>query len=170
MNVAQFVKGELIVGFNEPQINGKCVIVTLKNPKLSEIEQELIEDVNEKMTKMKVLSSLRRKLQSELDDTTVVSQESLNQINEYTKQITDLRKEIESISGPTPNKGDYKKVKIRIVRTLNLSEHQIVKELLTTNKVLHLAEVVGKLPKRFRKTEETFFHPELSIKQSELED
>ena len=107
------------------------------------------EIVNEKSTKLKVLIELRKKLQ----DQEVIPDEQLDQINKYAEQITNLRKELEGIKGPQPYPSDYRKVKVRIIRMLNMVERQIVNELIPTDKVLHLVELVGKLPKKFREKE-----------------
>lgn len=149
MQIVQKIKGQYIIGFNEPKISGKLIEAILKNPHLSEIEEVLREEVNSKSTKLRVLSELRRKLQSQ----EVIPDEQLDEINKYAKQITDLRKELENIRGPQPQPSDYKKIKVRVIRILTIVEHQIVNELIPTNKVLHLVEIVGKLPKKFREKE-----------------
>ena len=149
MQIVQKVKGQYIVGFNAPKIGGKLIEAILKNPHLSEIEEVLREEVNTKGTKLKVLSESRRRLRAQ----EVIPDDQLDEINEYAKQITDLRKELENIRGPQPQPSDYKKVKVRVIRVLTVVEHQIVNELIPTDKVLHLVEIVGKLPKKFREKE-----------------
>ncbi len=156
MQIVQKIKGQYIIGFNEPKISGKLLDAILKNPNLSEIEENLREEVNTKSTKLRVLMELRKKLQTQEE----ISDEQLNEINEYARLITDLRTELEEIKGPQPFKSDYKKVRVRIVRMLNVVEHKIVTELIPTDKVLHLVELVGKLPKRFRAKENKTSEPE----------
>jgi len=156
MQIVQKIKGQYIIGFNEPKISGKLLDAILKNPNLSEIEENLREEVNTKSTKLRVLMELRKKLQTQEE----ISDEQLNEINEYARLITDLRNELENIRGPQPYPSDYKKVKVRVIRVLTVVEHQIVNELIPTNKILHLVEIVGKLPKKFREKENKTSEPE----------
>ncbi len=158
-NIAQFIKGQLIVGFQTPKIGGKVIEVILKNPILSELEEAVIIPCLDKITRLKTLSSLRSRLQKQ----EVADIQHLNEIDEYTREIDELQEELSKVRGPQPKKSDYVKAKVRVIRQLNVVEANIVKEIANTSQCLHLAELVGKLPRKFRK-------PEPENKTSEPED